>query len=126
MPRVRIVLYRDKGGGVPFLDWFGSLPPRARAKLRVLLGRLAELGHELRRPAAEYLGEGLYELRVKELRVNYRVLYFFHQRWTAVLSHGLAKQTSAVPEREIQLALRRKLAFEADPEHHTLREEPWR
>jgi len=105
------------------LDWFGELPPRARAKCRVLLGRLAETGHELRRPTAEYLGDGLYELRAKDLRVNYRMLYFFHQRWTTVLTHGFTKQTGAIPEREIELAQRRKHAFEADPEGHTFREE---
>lgn len=108
------------------LDWFEELPGRARAKCRVLLGRLAEAGHDLRRPAAEYLGDGLYELRAKDLRVNYRMLYFFHQRWTTVLTHGFTKQTGAVPEREIELALRRKHAFEANPVRHTFHEEPGR
>jgi len=85
---------------------------------------LSEHGHELRRPWAAYLGDDVYELRVKEQRVNYRILYFFHRRWTTVLTNGFTKQGAAVPEREISLALRRKRAFEADPEQHTHREEP--
>lgn len=123
MPRVRVVLFKDKGGGVPVLDWLGKIPPRARAECRALLALLSETGHELRRPWAAYLGDELYELRAKELRVNYRILYFFHQRWTTVLTNGFTKQAGAVPERELQLALRRKLTFEADPERHTHREE---
>ena len=123
MARVRLVLFMEKGGSVPFLVWFRALPSRARAKCRVALGRLAEVGHELHRPASGYLGRGVHELRVKDQRVNYRMLYFFHQRWTVVLSHGFAKQAGPVPGQEIQRALRRIQAFESDPVAHTLVEE---
>ena len=37
--------------------------------------RLAELGHELRRPEGDHLRDGIYELRA---RLNYRLPYFFH------------------------------------------------
>ncbi len=62
----------------PFLDWFDGLPPKAQDKCRVRIERLRELGHELRRPEADYLRDGIYELRVKHQGVNYRLLYFFH------------------------------------------------
>ena len=39
---------------------------------------LALFGHELRRPKADFLRDGIYELRAREGRANYRVLYFFH------------------------------------------------
>ena len=123
MSRVRIVLFAGRDGSVPLLDWLADLPPKARAKCRLLLGQLAERGHELRRPAADYLRNGIYELRTKHQRVNYRMLYFFHQRWTVVLSHGFSKQAGPVPERDIELALRRKSAFENAPEAHTLEED---
>lgn len=123
MPRVRIVLFKDRSAGVPMLEWLRGLPLESQAECRALLEVLSGTGYELWRPWAAYLGDGLYELRSKEPRVNHRMLYFFHQRWTAVLTHGFAKQAGAVFEREIQLALRRKHAFEADPEVHTHREE---
>jgi hypothetical protein len=40
----------------------------------------------------------------------------------AVLSHGLMKERE-VPPREIELAIRRKSRFEADPEAHTYSED---
>jgi phage-related protein len=47
------------------------------------------------------------------------VLYFFHGKEAAILSHGLVKQQAKVPEKEIELALRRKNAFEVDPKRRT-------
>ena len=47
-------------------------------KVVVRLDRLRELGHELRRPEADFLRDGIYELRTASRGVNYRVLYFFH------------------------------------------------
>ena len=76
--------------------------------------RLRDLGHELRRPEADYLHDGIYELRVGLRGMNYRMLYFFHGRVAAVLAHGLAKERE-VPPREIKEAIRRKHKFELDP-----------
>jgi DNA-binding XRE family transcriptional regulator len=45
------------------------------------------------------------------------MLYFFHGRIAAVLTHGLVKE-SEVPQRDIELAIRRKLNFERDPDRH--------
>ncbi len=70
--------------------------------------RLRELGHELRRPEADYLREGIYELRAKYQRVNYRILYFFAGRQAVVVTHGILKQVAAVPAKEIDLAIRRR------------------
>lgn len=63
--------------------------------------RLQNLGHELRRPEADYLRDGIYELRVGLRGMNYRMLYFFHGRTAAVLGHGLVKERE-VPPREIE------------------------
>ncbi|MGH9961273.1 MAG: type II toxin-antitoxin system RelE/ParE family toxin [Pyrinomonadaceae bacterium] len=101
------------------LDWLDSLPVKAQDKCRVRIERLGELGHELRRPEADYLKDGVYELRASLRGVNYRILYFFHGKTTAVLSHGLTKEM-AVPPREIDRAVERKKRFEADPKRHTL------
>jgi len=51
----------------------------------------------------------------------YRVLYFFHGRIAAVVAHGLAKERH-VPDRDIELAIRRKLRFEGDPQRHSREE----
>jgi DNA-binding XRE family transcriptional regulator len=47
------------------------------AKCAVRIRRLADLGHELRRPEADLLRDGICELRARLGTVNYRILYFF-------------------------------------------------
>jgi hypothetical protein len=51
-----------------------------------------QLGHELRRPEADYLRDGICELRVAMAGVNYRMLCFFFGTGAAVVSHGLTKE----------------------------------
>lgn len=120
MPRTALYFYQDEGR-VPLLEWLDGLPTMARAKCTVRLERLETCGHELRRSEADYLREGIYELRAKHAGVNYRMLYFFHGRGAVVVSHGFAKQQAAVPEREIRAALSRKARFERNPDLHMFR-----
>ena len=121
MPAIEVVFYRETDGAVPLLDWLDKVPARAKAKCRVRLAHLKELSHELRRPEADYLRDGIYELRIGLQGINYRMLYFFHGNTAAVLSHGLIKKR-AVPLKEIDTAGRRKRSFAQDPERHTYEE----
>jgi len=121
MPKVRVIFFADRSG-CPVLKWLDDIPKKAYAKALVRIERLAELGHELRRPEADFLRDGIYELRWRFQSVNYRILYFYHGREVVVLSSGLTKET-AVPSDEISLALRRKRTYEADPDKHTHEEE---
>ena len=84
----------------------------------VRIRRLTELGHELRRPEADLLRDGIYELRARLGTVNYRILYFFHGRNVAVLAHALTKEDE-IPIVEINRAVERKRAFIARPIAHT-------
>jgi phage-related protein len=70
------------------LEWLDELPAKAQAKCRIRLERLRELGHQLRRPEADYLRDGIHELRIRLRRINYRMLYFFHGTTVAVLATG--------------------------------------
>ncbi|HYH46218.1 MAG TPA: type II toxin-antitoxin system RelE/ParE family toxin [Thermoanaerobaculia bacterium] len=109
---------------VPVLDWLRQLRQRDRrayAKCVVRIQRLAQEGHALRRPEADYLRDGIYELRARQGRVNYRILYFFHGQNVVILAHGLTKEDE-VPNTEIERALRRKEAFEQNPKLHLYEE----
>ena len=53
--------------------------------------------------------------------MNYRMLYFFHGRTAAVVSHGLVKEAE-VPPKEIDKAIERKRKFEKNPKGHTHQE----
>ena len=122
MPTIKVAFYAKEDGSVPVLDWFDSLAPKIQDKCRARIERLQELGHELRRPEADYLREGIYELRAKHAGINYRMLYFFHGRKAVVLSHGFTKQLSRVPEKEIAIAVRRRKNFQTQPLRHTYQE----
>lgn len=125
MPQAEVYFYQETKGDVPVLDWLRELDHsnrRAAEKCEAAIERLAALGHELRRPQADLLRDGIYELRVRVGRMNYRVLYFFHGRGVAILSHGLTKEKT-VPKADIQRALERKQRFEADPQAHTYKKE---
>jgi phage-related protein len=83
------------------------------------LEMLEASGHELRRPAADLLRDGIYELRARHKHVQYRLLYFFHGRNTAVVAHGIVKRASAVPDVDIDRAENRKRQFVQSPSAHT-------
>ena len=54
MPRTKVVLFQEEDGSCPFLTWFGRLPAKVQDKCLVRLERLREVGHELRRPEADF------------------------------------------------------------------------
>lgn len=120
MPETKVVLFAESDGTGPVLTWLDTLQEKVRLKCIVRIERLKAMGHELRRPDADSLRDGIYELRVRYGRVNYRMLYFF-SGGQAVVSHGLTKE-DAVPDTEIDRALRRKAEFESNPVTHTYKE----
>lgn len=122
VPRVEVVIYREDDGSVPLADWLGGLPAEARDRCLARLLLLEEHGRDLRRPHCENLGDGIYELRVRFYRVNYRMLYFFRGRTAAVVSHGFAKE-GKIPRKQVAEAAERRTKFERDPDTHTFRGE---
>jgi phage-related protein len=118
VPRVEVVLYCEADGRVPVRDWLDRVPSKVRDKCLAALERLEELGNELRRPVADYLQDGIFELRVHFQTVNYRMLYFFAGRRIVVVSHGLVKERR-IPAKELELAGQRRQAFLDDPKAHS-------
>jgi phage-related protein len=126
VPETKIVFFREEDGAVPVLEWLLTDVLRRDKKLfawcYAAIELLGERGLELTRPHAAYLDDGIFELRIKYYRQNYRILYFYHEKTVAVLAHGLVKE-SAVPQADLGVAARRKAAFEADPERHSYHED---
>ena len=120
MPETEVVLFAEDDGSVPLLKWLDTQPAKVQDKCIVRVERLAEMGHELRRPEADYLRDGIYELRASRQGVHYRMLYFFSHNY-AVLSHGLTKE-GKVPDAEIERAIERMQKFEQNPGKYTSRE----
>jgi hypothetical protein len=77
--------------------------------------------NELRRPEADLLRDGIYELRVSLQGIHHRILYFLHGTAGDVISHGLIKER-VVSSKEIDRVVERKKRFEGDPRKHTYEE----
>ena len=118
MPETHVVIYKEEDGTCPLLDWLDGLPSKAQYKCIVRIERLAEKGHELRRPEAAPLRDKIYELRTVLHGSQYRMLYFFYKK-QCVITHGFNKKGSKVPQEEINLAVTRKTKFEDNPTNHT-------
>lgn len=119
MPETTVYFYQE-AGEVPVYDWLQDLSQKDRKALANCLAKirlLAAEGHALRRPHADYLRDGIYELRAKRGTVNYRILYFFHGQNVALLAHGLTKEKK-VPDADIDRATARKNRYEKDPTKH--------
>lgn len=121
MPRTKVFLFRRANGAIPLKGWLDDLErrePRIYAKCLQRILALADSGHELDRPLAAHLGDGIYELRVRRQRVNYRMVYFFHGRNVAILTHGFTKEKQ-VPPQEISRAKDSRTLVRKDFEKHT-------
>lgn len=117
MPKTEVVFFANSDGSSPFLQWFHLLPPDAQVKCMVKIERLTERGYELRRPEADLLRDGIYELRASRQSIHYRMLYFFHNH-RAVIWMGIIKE-SKVPDVQIERAIKAKQLFESAPTKHT-------
>ena len=121
MPKTNIIFFTNQKGLSPLKNWLAELPNKVLDKFTVRIERLEELGHELRRPEADFLRDGIYELRVRHQNINYRILYFFHGQ-TSVLYDGLTKE-DAVPSVNIDRGIAAKVLFARHPNQHTYHED---
>ena len=117
-PSVQIRLFRSLDGTVPVLEALDDLTQKAREKCLYAIALLREQGHTARRPLAENLGDGLYELRIKVGRVNHRILYFFHGQEIIVLAHYLTKERE-VPTVDLKRVGERRELYLSDPDRYS-------
>jgi len=120
MPETEVELFAEEDGSCPLIKWMDTLPHKAQDKCIVKIERLKAVGHELRRPEADYLRDKIYELRAALSGIQYRMLYFFYSK-KGIISHGLIKTGDEVPPKDIDLAVDRKERYEQDPLKHTFR-----
>lgn len=113
-----LCFFREEDGSVPMVIWLDSQSGFTRKKCRALLSLLQEFGHQLRRPHADYLRDGVYELRFSAGAVNHRVLYGFAGQKIVVATHVIQKERK-VPNKEIDLAKGRLERFRNRPSKHT-------
>ena len=107
-----IEFYKFKDGSNPIDPYLHSLEPKMRAKVFRAMALLEEFGTDLKMPHSKYLGDGIFELRIKLGSNIERVLYFFISGDKAVLTNGFTKKQQKTPINEIELAKMRKADYE--------------
>lgn len=117
-------IYQEKPGEVPFLDFVAALKPGEKAAVTASLELLKEMGHLLRPPHNEHLGDRIYYLRILASDGTYRLFYWPFGKGIVILGHGFSKKTRACPAGEINRVRRMRDRFLADPEAHTYKEDP--
>ena len=103
-----IEYYQSEAGRSPVAEFIDSLEASAKARVARTLDLLEEFGIELGMPYAKHLEKQLWELRVRQARNRYRVIYFLASGQTFVLLHGLTKKTGPVPRSDLETAERRR------------------
>ena len=89
--------YQNEAGERPALNFMQALEGRNLAEAIALVKLLEERGSSLRRHHSGALGEGLFELRGKEVRI----LYMFLANRVAVLLDGEIKKRDDIPARTL-------------------------
>ena len=105
-----IYYFMDKDGGKPVKAFIHSLTWKEQAKVYAYITELKIHGNNLRRPMADYIGDGIYELRPKDNRI----FYFFYLRNKAVLVHAIRKYVNKIPLGDLNVCSKRKREVEID------------
>jgi Phage derived protein Gp49-like (DUF891) len=89
--KLPVVFWASDQGNEPVREWLRKMDAEARKAI----------GDDLR------YGDGLYEVRTKHDKKQYRVLFCIEED-TMVLLHGLIKKTKKTPPADVALARRRQ------------------
>src|SRR5947199_588549 len=115
MPQSEVVFYKE-GESVMIREWLRRLPAKAQRKCLTYIAQLEMQGHDLRRPVADFLRDGIYELRPSYQGVNYRILYFSRERiWRWCLTESRRKELFPVSRSTGQSSGRKDLKLVPAP-----------
>jgi len=70
----RVIFYRSAYGKCHIEKFVEDLPVEDAEEVVASIAALRELGNKARRPLADYLEDGIYELRARRLKKQFRVL----------------------------------------------------
>lgn len=108
----KVKFYRDENGKEPVKEFIDNLDTKMKAKVLREITLLRDNGRDLKEPHCKYINKGIYELRIKFSSNISRIFYFFYVDNNVILTNGFIKKTQKTPLREIQRAMKYKMAFE--------------
>lgn len=123
MPQTQLIIYQEANGTAPLIEWLKCQGKKVQNKCQAFIEHLAEHGRDVRRPQADILRDGIYELRPKRQGIQYRILYAFVGQQVVLLTHGFIKEDDKVDPAEINRAIEYRKKYEMNPELHTYKAE---
>ena len=101
---INIEFYNTESGECPVAEFILSLDSKMKAKVLRTIDLLENNGTLLREPYSKSLGDGIFELRIKQGNDITSVLYFFFIDNKAILTDGFIKKTQKTPKNVIETA----------------------
>ncbi len=99
-----VVFYEAQGGARPAEDWLKDRGPKVAARFAWIFDLLEDQGTNVTRPYVDHLRGKIWEVRVEQNKVQYRMLYFAAPERKFVMLHGFIKKTQRTPPKEIDVA----------------------
>ena len=96
--------FTDTMGKQPVKEWIDTLDIKLQLKIFRAFELLEDFNINLKAPYVKPLEDKLYELRIKDQKGIYRVIYFAHTGKEFIMLNGFIKKTQKTPKKEIELA----------------------
>jgi len=109
--RYHIEFYETLSGHEPAKEFIDSLDFKMQAKILRTLDLLEANGPELRQPYSLSLGNGIFELRIKQGNNITRILYFFFVGQRIILTNGFVKKSQKTPPGVLDTAQKYRADF---------------
>jgi len=100
----KVNYYKKSSGAKPVEEWIDTLDLKLQLKIFRAFELLEQFNINLKAPYVKPLGDKLYELRIKDSKGIYRIIYFSYTDKSFIMLNGFVKKTSKTPPNEIELA----------------------
>ena len=96
--------FTDAAGRQPVKEWIDTLEMKLQLKIFRAFELLEDFNINLKAPYVKPLEDKLYELRVKDTKGIYRIIYFAYTGQKFIMLNGFVKKSQKTPAKEIELA----------------------
>jgi phage-related protein len=96
--------YTNETGEQPVKEWIDTFEEKLQLKIFRAFELLEDFNINLKAPYVKPLEDKLYELRIKDQKGIYRIIYFAHTGREFIMLNGFIKKTPKTPKKEIELA----------------------
>lgn len=104
--KLNVHFYKNINGKEPVREWLSTLD-RENCKTIGIDIKTVEFGWPIGLPVCRSLGQGIYEVR-SNLKDNIARTIFCIEGNQMILLHGFIKKSQKTPDKELELALKRK------------------